>query len=78
MLDIPVVDPHAGIDLAAVMPDLVPGTVGRMGQFDQGAGVKAAVEADPSPQQVQRRFIEGIGDDFCPARVRVPSVAPAP
>ena len=44
--DIPIIDAHAGVDLAALMPNSVPGTARGVRQFAQGAGAETAVDRD--------------------------------
>ncbi len=58
--DIVVFDTHAGVDLAAVIPNPVPGAAGCVGQLPQGTGAEAAVDRDHLYQQLSRCLIESI------------------
>lgn len=78
LLNVSIIDPHARVDFATVVPDPVPWTSGSVGQFPQCARTEAAVDSDHTRKQFSCRLGERVAHHLLlpiPG-IRVPCTTP--
>src|SRR5262249_25228293 len=77
-LDGSIVNAHAGIDLAAMVPDFVPWTSRCMGQFSQNSSAESAINGTYARQQLLGGGIEFVRNNLLSAGQWTDPVGPVP